>query len=187
MKKIQKSFILCVTIAVLSLILGIIMLPPFNIAQTMLKALTALVLGACMIAFVLPEIMSTRGIICILNFLEFILIAIVALILVIQEVAPFISMASCKMLAVAIWIHGTIGVFKIYNTRVATAKKGLALPLFIDIILISLGGYTFANPFISDFAMAWLCSIFFFVLAFLMVALSLLYAPKSTPTGAYRR
>ncbi len=179
MKKVRRSFILCIVVAIVSLALGIIMLPPFNIAQIMSSALLAIVLGACMIAFILPEIMSTRGIICLLNFLEFILIAIVAMLLVIQEVLPFIENGTCRMLAAAIWIHGFVGIFKIYNTRIAGSKKGLALPLFINVVLITLGVYLFAVPFISELALNWICSIFFFVLTFLMVALSMLYAPKA--------
>ena len=186
MKKVHRSFILCVVVAILSLAVGIVMLPPFNIGQTMLSALLALVLGACMIAFVLPEIMSTRGIICVLNFFEFLLLAVVALVLVIQQVLPFMEHGTCRMLAVAIWIHGMIGIFKIYNTRVASMKKGLAFPLFINIILITLGTYMFAIPFLSEIAMAWIFAIFFFVLAFLMVALSLLYAPKASKKKQYR-
>lgn len=180
MKKVHRSFILCVIVAIASLAVGIVMLPTFNIGQTMLNALLALVIGSCMIAFVLPEIISTRGIICILNFFEFLLLALVALVLVIQEVLPFMDYATCRMLAVAIWIHGMIGIFKIYNTRVASMKRGLALPLFINIIFVTLGTYLFAIPFLSEIVMAWLFSIFFFVLTFLMIALSLLYAPKAS-------
>ena len=179
MKKVHKSFILCVVAAIASLAIGIIMLPTFNIGQTMLNALLALAIGACMIAFVLPEIISTRGIICLLNFFEFLLLALVALVLVIQEVLPFIDYATCRMLAVAIWIHGMVGIFKIYNTRVASMKKGLAFPLFVNIIFITVGTYLFAVPFLSEIVMAWVFSIFFFILAFLMVALSLLYAPTA--------
>ena len=179
MKRVHKSFILCVIAAIASLAIGIVMLPVFNIGQEMLNALLALVIGACMIAFVLPEIISTRGIICILNFFEFFLLAIVALILVIQEVRPFMDYAACRMLAVAIWIHGMVGIFKIYNTRVASMKKGLAFPLFVNIIFITAGTYLFAVPFLSELAMAWIFSIFFFILTFLMVALSLLYAPTA--------
>ena len=179
MKRVHKSFILCVIAAIASLAIGIVMLPVFNIGQEMLNALLALVIGACMIAFVLPEIISTRGIICILNFFEFFLLAIVALILVIQEVLPFMDYAACRMLAVAIWIHGMVGIFKIYNTRVASMKKGLAFPLFVNIIFITAGTYLFAVPFLSELAMAWIFSIFFFILTFLMVALSLLYAPTA--------
>ena len=178
MRKSNNGFIFCLFIAIVSLALGIAMLPVFNISQGMLNALLALVIGACMIAFVLPEIMSTRGIICVLNFLEFFLLAIVALLLVIQQVLPFLAYANSRMLAVAIWIHGTVGIFKIYNMRIASAKKGMALPLFVNILLITFAAYLFAVPFISDIVMNWICSIFFFVLTFLMIALSMLYAPK---------
>ena len=178
MKKIRRSFVLCVVVAIVSLAIGIIMLPPFNIGQSMLNALLALVIGACMIAFVLPEIMSTKGIICILNFFEFILLALVALVLVVQEVLPFINYAACRMLAIAIWIHGFIGIFKIYNTRIASAKRGMAMPLFINVLLITFATYMFAVPFLSDIVMAWIFSLFFFVLTFLMIVLSLLYAPQ---------
>ncbi len=187
MKKVHRSFIFCVIVAIASLALGITTLPTFNIGQTMPNALLALVVGACMIAFVLPEIISTRGIICLLNFLEFLLLAIVALILVIQEVLPFMDYATCRMLAVAIWIHGMVGIFKIYNTRVASMKKGLALPLFVNIVFITLGTYLFAIPFLSEIVMTWMFSIFFFVLTFLMIALSLLYAPKASRKSKKRK
>lgn len=177
MRKSNNGFILCIFIAIVSLALGITMLPTFNIAGGMLSALLALVIGACMIAFVLPEIMSTRGIICVLNFFEFFLLAIVALLLVVHQVLPFLADANSRMLAIAIWIHGVIGIFKIYNTRIASTKKSLAMPLFLNMILITFATYLFAVPFISDLAMGWICSIFFFVLTFLMGALSLLYAP----------
>lgn len=180
MKRVRKSFILCVIAAIASLAIGIVMLPVFNIGQEILNALLALAIGACMIAFVLPEIISTRGIICILNFFEFLLLAAVALILVIQEVVPFLDYATCRMLAVAIWIHGMVGIFKIYNTRVASLKKGLAFPLFMNIIFITIGAYLFAVPFLNELVMAWMFAIFFFVLAFLMIALSILYAPTSS-------
>lgn len=179
MRKSNRSFILCIFVALVSLAIGITILPAFGLGENMLSALLALVLGACMLAFILPEIMSTRGIICVLNFFEFILIAFVALALVIQQVLPFLEFANCRLLAIALWIHALIGIFKIYNTRVASMKRGLAFPLFVNMLLLSFATYLFAIPFISDATLAWLCPVFFFVLTFLMVALSLLYAPKS--------
>lgn len=184
MKKIRSSFVLCVVAAILSLVIGIVMLPPLNIGQNMLSALLALVLGACMIAFILPEIMSTRGVICILNFVEFVLIAIVALVLVVEEVLPFMDYGTCRLFAVAIWIHGVVGVFKIYNTRIASSKKGLALPLFTNILFITAGSYLFASPLLSEAFMSWVFALFFFLLAFLMTVLSLLYAPQKSKTRA---
>ena len=96
-----------------------------------------------MIAFILPEIMSTRGIICVLNFFEFLLIAIVALLLVIHQVLPFIEYANCRLLAVALWVHGMIGILKTYNTRIATAKMGVPFSLLLDIIFKRRGPITF--------------------------------------------
>ena len=177
MRKSNNGFILCIFLAIVSLAVGITMLPIFEISGNMLSALLALVIGACMLAFVLPEIMSTRGIICVLNFLEFFLLALVALALVIHQVLPYLAHANSRMLAVAIWIHGFVGIFKIYNMRMAAAKKGMAFPLFINMILLTFATYLFIVPFISDIVMAWACSIFFFILTFLMIALSLLYAP----------
>ena len=187
MKRTHRSFILCIIIAICSVAIGIAMLPPFGVGQTMLNALLALVVGACMIAFVLPEIMSTRGIICILNFFEFLLLAVVALVLVVLQVLPFMEFGTCRLLAIALWIHGMVGIFKIYNTRIASMKKGLAFPLFINIILISVASYLFAVPFLSEIVMSWAFSLFFFVLAFLMIALSLLYAPKAKKKKIYRK
>ena len=182
MRKSSKSFILCIFFALLSLAVGIAVLPVFGLASNILSAIIALALGACMIAFILPEIMSTRGIICVLNFFEFLLIAIVALLLVVQQVLPFLEAANCRLPAIALWIHGAIGIFKIYNTRVASMKKGLAFPLFVDIILITFATYLFVVPFIPNIIWAWACPVFFFVLTFLMIALSLLYAPGKAKT-----
>ena len=179
MRKSSKSFILCIFLAIASLAIGILILPVFNLVNDMLSAVLALVLGSCMIAFILPEIMSTRGLICVLNFFEFLLIAITALLLVIQQVLPFLPDANCRFLAIALWIHGMVDIFKIYNTRVATMRKGIPFPLLLDVIFITFATYLFATPFISDAVLSWACPVFFFVLTFLMIALSLLYAPKS--------
>ena len=178
MRKSSKSFILCIFLAVISLAIGILILPVFGLVDDMLSAVLALVLGSCMIAFILPEIMSTRGLVCVLNFFEFLLVAITALLLVIQQVLPFLPEANCRFLAIALWVHAMIDIFKIYNTRIATMRSGIPFALLLDIIYVTVATYLFANPFISDAVLSWACPVFFFVLTFLMLALSLLYAPK---------
>lgn len=177
MRKSSKSFILCIFFALVSLAVGVAILPVFGLGTNILSAIIALALGACMIAFILPEIMSTRGIICVLNFFEFLLIAIVALLLVIHQVLPFIEYANCRLLAVALWVHGMVGILKTYNTRIATAKMGVPFSLLLDIIFITFATYLFVVPFIPDFILAWACPVFFFIFTFLMLALSMLYAP----------
>jgi hypothetical protein len=177
MRKSNKSFILCIFFALVSLAIGVAVLPVFGLGSNILSAVIALALGACMIAFVLPEIMSTRGIVCVLNFFEFLLIAIVALLLVIHQLMPFLENANCRLLAIALWIHGMISIFKTYNIRVATARMGVPFSLLLNIIFITFATYLFVVPFIPDFIWAWACPIFFFIFAFLMIALSVLYAP----------
>ena len=178
MKKSNRSFVLCIFLAVISLAIGILVLPVFGLTNSMLSAVLALVLGSCMIAFILPEIMSTRGLICVLNFFEFLLFAIVALLLVIQQVLPFLPEANCRFLAIALWIHAMVDIFKIYNTRIATMRHGIPFALLLDIIFITFATWLFVNPFISDAVLSWACPVFFFVLTFLMLVLSLLYSPK---------
>ena len=178
MKKSNRSFVLCIFLAVISLAIGILVLPVFGLTSSMLSAVLALVLGSCMIAFILPEIMSTRGLICVLNFFEFLLFAIVALLLVIQQVLPFLPEANCRFLAIALWIHAMVDIFKIYNTRIATMRHGIPFALLLDIIFITFATWLFVNPFISDAVLSWACPVFFFVLTFLMLILSLLYSPK---------
>ena len=178
MKKSNRSFVLCIFLAVISLAVGILVLPVFGLTSSMLSAVLALVLGSCMIAFILPEIMSTRGLICVLNFFEFLLFAIVALLLVIQQVLPFLPEANCRFLAIALWIHAMVDIFKIYNTRIATMRHGIPFALLLDIIFITFATALFVNPFISDAVLSWACPVFFFVLTFLMAVLSLLYSPK---------
>ena len=178
MKNSNKSFILCIFLAIISLAIGILVLPIFGLASNMLSAVLALVLGSCMVAFILPEIMSTRGLVCVLNFFEFLLIAIIALLLVVQQVLPFLPEANCRFLAIALWIHAIVDIFKIYNTRIATMRSGIPFALLLDIIFITFATALFVKPFISDAVLAWVCPIFFLVLTFLMLALSLLYAPK---------
>ena len=178
MKKSNRSFVLCIFLAVISLAVGILVLPVFGLTSSMLSAVLALVLGSCMIAFILPEIMSTRGLICVLNFFEFLLFAIVALLLVIQQVLPFLPEANCRFLAIALWIHAMVDIFKIYNTRIATMRHGIPFALLLDIIFITFATALFLNPFISDAVLSWACPVFFFVLTFLMAVLSLLYSPK---------
>ena len=137
MRKSGKSFALCIFLAIVSLAVGILILPVFGLATNMLSAILALVLGSCMIAFILPEIMSTRGLVCVLNFFEFLLIAITALLLVVQQVMPFMPDANCRFLAIALWIHGMFDIFKIYNTRIATMRSGIPFALLLDIIFIT--------------------------------------------------
>ena len=178
MRKSGKSFALCLFLALASVAIGVIILPVFGIANDMLSAVLALVLGSCMLAFILPEIMSTRGLVCVLNFFEFLLIAIVALLLVVQQVMPFMPEANCRFLAIALWIHGMVDIFKTYNARIATMRSGIPFALLLDIIFITFATYLFINPFIPNWILSWACPVFFFVLTFLMLVLSLLYAPK---------
>ena len=179
MKKLYKNFVFDIVLAVIALALAIVMLPPFEIGQLALNVLLAATLLAYLVIYLFDKVRRARGTIFILLALEFLVICVLILGLFLQQLKLFNVSSVCATLGLVLWLRGIVATVSLYLTSSATKKTKNTLPSFLlYLLLVSVGAYTFANPFISDLALTWIVCVFFFLAAVVFGALAFLYSPS---------
>lgn len=179
MKKLYKNFIFDIILAVLALALGIVMLPPFEIGQLALNILLAAALLAYLVIYLFDKVRRARGTIFILLALEFIVICVLILGLFLQQLKVFNVSSVCATLGLVLWLRGAVCLISLYLTASVTRKTKYSLPSFLlYLLLVSVGAFTFAKPFVSDLALTWIICIFFFLVFIAFIFLAFLYSPS---------
>ena len=178
-----RNFIIDIIIAVSTLGLGLLMLPPFGIGQTMIDILLALTLLTNLILHLFQKLRISKGITFVLTLVEFAINAIIILCLFLEQFKVLKIGGVCQTLGVVLALHGTLTVIILYVT-LATVKSGkYNLPDFLINLFLSVGGiYLFANPFLSDLLINWGLCILLFVVTLGFAALAFLFSPTKKPT-----
>ena len=177
-KKLYKNFVFDIFIGIIALALAIVMLPPFNIGQTLLNILRAATLLAYIVIYLFDRARRTKGMLFILSLSELIIVAVMALGLVLRQFRIFEISSVCGTVGIVLWLRGIIALVSMYITA-QSSKTKYSLPLFsLYLFVTSLGMFLYARPFVSDLVLTWLICIFFFASALVFGALSLLYAPS---------
>ena len=178
MKKLYKSFVFDIIIAVLSLALGVLLLPFFEIGKTVLDFTVAIFL--CLyLGFYLARKFKGGAAYVALTAVEFALILVIAVGLVLKQFQIISIGNTCQIVALVIWLRGACSIVKESASRRGEDKRKYSLLLLLGYIaLVSVGAYFFASPIITDGALIWIICISAFAIAALFIALAIIYAPK---------
>ena len=178
MKKLYKSFIFDIIIAVVALALGIIMLPPFGIGQQALNILMALTLAAYLALYTFDKIRRSKGTTLVLSLVEFCIIATIALALVIQQFSALRISGVCRIIGMVLWLRGLFAALGMYIAASGAKKQKYGILRFLlCILLATVGVYLFAAPIVSDLVLTWIICSIFFACALIFATLAILFSP----------
>ena len=179
MNKLYKNFWFDLGTATLALIIGIVMLPVFGIAASVLDILLALVLVAYLVIFLFDKIKRTSGAIFVLTIIEFVLIGVLAIGLVFQQFKLIAISSVCQSIGIVVWLRGIVIAVGMYLAVHAAKKPQRNLPRFIfSLVLITAGALLISTPIIADSILEWVLCISFFIYALVFFALAILFAPR---------
>ena len=178
MKKLYKNFIFDIIIAAVFLALGVVLLPIFEIGKAVLDFTVAALL--CLyLGFYLRGKFRGGAVYISLTAVEFTVIALIAIGLVLKQLAIISIGSTCQIIGLVMWLRGVCCLIKGYFVSSAEARKKYSLLMFFGyIILVTAGAYLFARPLFSDETLIWIICISSFAVAALFIALSIIYAPK---------
>ena len=178
MKKLYKSFIFDIIIAVIALALGIVMLPPFGIGQQALNILMAVTLAAYLALYTFDKIRRSKGATLILTLVEFCIIATIALALVIQQFSSLRISGVCRIIGMVMWLRGVFSALEMYISASGAKKQRYGIPKFLACVFLStVGVYLFAAPIVSDLVLTWVICSLFFACALVFGILAVLFSP----------
>ena len=181
MKKIYKNFVFDLIIAVVSLVLGIVMLPPFGIGKYALSILLAITLVAYFLVYLMDKLRRVKGSIFVLTLIETTIYASITLQLTLQQFGLFWQISVCRYLGLVLFVRGALSAIGMYINAVTSTHKKSKLPGFIlRLLFISGGVLLMANPLINDTILNWTMCIFFFLATLAFGGLALLFAPSRT-------
>ena len=169
-----------IIVAALAVALGVVFLPPFGIVEKFVKILLALALAAYLVLFLLDKLKHVRGIIFGMTAFEFVLLALVAVSLVIQQFIPETVASVCQVLGAVLWLRGFVMTTTMYVAALNARKPRRDLPLlFSALLMMTVGSWFFFSPIFSDTVCEWIICIALFLTGLIFGCLAFLfYYPK---------
>lgn len=179
MKKLYRNFIFDLTIALVALVLGIVMLPPFGIGIYILNLLLAASIVVYFLVYLWDKLRVTRGSIFLLTVLECVVYLFVIIDLILEQFRLYDVLNVCRALGIILWTRGTVSAIGMYINAISQNRKKNSMSGFLfRLFLICAGMYLFANPLITDLILNWAICILFFLSALAFGGLALLFSPS---------
>ena len=178
-----RNFVIDIIIAVLTLVLGLVMLPPFGLGQAMIDILLALTLLTNLVLHLFQKMRLSKGITFTLTLVEFLINAAIIVCLVLEQFGLFRIGGVCQTLGLVLALHGMFSVIILYVTLATTKSGKYNLPDFLINLFLSLVGvFLLANPIFNDLFINWVLCILLFLITLGFAALAILVSPikKST-------
>lgn len=183
MKKVVKNPIVCIVLGVILLLASIIFAPIWNFWEScpwrtwgskIINILIALCIIAYLIFYLAKKVKGpAKRAIKILTIVEFAVLSLIALGCVFSQFKVINVQGACQIFGLALWTRGVIEVFRAYYYRADSKEVYPVWYLAISIVMISLGVYCFAKPFIQDIVILWLFVSLLFVSGVLLLALGI--------------
>ena len=180
MKRFKFDWLVCFIVSVLAITLGIILIVNnYKIGMQILNIVIACILLLYLFLFLLPVMQKKSGTIQILTIIEFVIVALIALGLILQQFKVFNIAGACRIIGLVLWIRAVVELFRAYFYRGKESSYKYAVWYFcIIIVLITLGVWMFASPFFTDQQVVLALSISCFILAILLIVLGIIFVPK---------
>ena len=182
MRGLYKKFAFDLIVAIVALALGVVMLPLFGIVEIFVDILLAAALCAYLVLFLYDKLKHTRGTVFALTVVEFVLIAIVALWLIIQQFTSIRTASVCQVIGTVLWLRGAVIIAKLYIGALNVRKPRRELPwLGAALAMVTVGVWLFVSPIFSDTFCEWLICIALFITALIFFLLAFLFSPPKKP------
>lgn len=180
MKRFKNDWILYLVISILSIALGVVLIVnDFKIGLQILDIVIACILVIYLSVVLIPILRHKTGSIQILTIVEFIIICIIAIGLVLQQFKVFNIVGACKIIGLVLWLRAVVELFRAYFYRGKDSNFKYPMWYFcIVLTLITLGTYMFAAPFFSNQQVVLALAIACFIMAAILIVLSIIFAPK---------
>lgn len=180
MKRFKNDWILYLVISVLAIALGVVLIVDnFKIGMQILDIVIAIMLIIYLALVLIPILRHKTGSIQILTIIEFILICIIAIGLVLQQFKVFNIVGACKIIGLVLWLRAVVELFRAYFYRGKDSSYKYPVWYFcIMLFLITLGTYMFAAPFFSNEQVVLALAIGCFILAAILIVVSIIFIPK---------
>lgn len=180
MKRFKFDWLVCFIVSVLAIALGIVLIVnDYKIGMQILNIVIACILILYLFLFLLPILQHKRGTIQILTIVEFVIVALIALGLILQQFKVFNIVGACRIIGLVIWIRSVVELFRAYFYRGKESSYKYAVWYFCIILaLITLGTWMFASPFFSDQQVVLALSISCFILAALLIVMGIIFVSK---------
>ena len=180
MKRFKFDWLVCFIVSVIAITLGILLIVNnYKIGMQILNIAISIILILYLFLFLLPVLRHKSGAIQILTIVEFVIVALIALGLILQQFKVFNIAGACRIIGLVIWIRAVVELFRAYFYKGKDSSYKYAIWYFCIILaLITLGTYMFARPFFSDQQVVLALSIACFILAVVLIVLGIIYVPK---------
>ena len=176
MKRLYRNFLFDLTIALISLVLGVIILPPFGIGVYALNIMLAATIVVYFLVYLWDKLKKTKGAIFLLTVTECVVYAFVILDLIMQQFHVINTISVCRALGLILWVRGTVSAIGMYITATTSSRKPATLPSFLfRLSLISGGMFLLAHPMFTDLVLNWAMCIVCFLSALAFGGLALLF------------
>lgn len=182
MKRFKNDWLLYLIISIFTIALGIVLIVKnYEIGLKILNIAISLVLIIYLIAFLLPILRHRSGNIQILMIIEFVLVALIALGLILQQFKVFNIVGACKIIGLVIWLRAIVELFRAYFYRGKESSYKYPMWYFAIILaLVTLGTYMFAKPFFTDQQVVLVLSILCFIASIVLIVMGIIYLPKKS-------
>ena len=178
MKQLYKNFMFDLVIAITSLVLGIVMLPPFGIGIYVLNILLAGTIIVYFLVYLLDKLKRTKGAIFLLTVTECVVYFFIIIDLILEQFRVYDALSVCRALGLILWVRGTVSAIGMYISITSSKRRNTTLPGFLlRIMLISFGMLLLAHPMINDRILNWAMCILFYLSALTFGGLALLFSP----------
>lgn len=178
MKKLYRNFVFDLTIAIISLVLGVIMLPAFGIGIYALNIMLASAIAVYFLVYLWDKLKRTKGAIFLLTVTECVVYAFVIIDLLMQQFHVIDALSVCRALGLVLWVRGTVSAIGMYINATTTSRRPATLPSFLfRICLISGGMLLLAHPLFTDKVLNWITCIVCYLSALAFGGLALLFSP----------
>ena len=159
-KRFKGDTIVYFVAAVVLLVLGIVMIPGVtDLGQSILNIVIAVAILCYLFGFLLGKIKRSRQTIMILTVIEFVLLLLVALGLVLAQFKVINVSGACAILGLALALRGIVEMFRAYYHQSASNARYPLWQFIVNLIILILGVYMFARPFITDETLIWVMAV----------------------------
>lgn len=180
MKRFKLDWLVYFIVSILSTALGIVLIVKnYEIGLKILNIAIAILLVVYLVLFLFPILKHKKGTIQVLTIVEFVLVALIAIGLVLQQFNVFNIAESCEVIGLVIWLRAVVELFRAYFYRGKDSNYKYPTWYFCSMLaLITLGTFMFAKPFFNNTQVVLALSIACFIVSIVLIVLGIVYVPK---------
>lgn len=166
MKKLLKNSILCIILGSVFILASILFAPIWDFwekcpwrdwGRDIVNLLVAALIILYLVLFLVKKIKApAKRVIKVLTIIEFALLALIALGCVFSQFKIINVSGACQIFALALWTRGVVELFRAYYYRADSKEVYPVWYLGLSIVMVTLGAYCFAKPFIQDIVILWI-------------------------------